>query len=367
MIKRGLKTLYHWATRKLVADTHWQLQCLEDKIMILQSGLWDEAYYVQNSGWVRRGAETPLEHYVTKGWKMGFNPSARFDSRGYVEAHPDLPMNPLAHYLRYEKYPLGNIKKPTEEGVKNYQNVKKSRTQPVKKVVFTCITNRYDNLSELRCLGYTHPDWDYVCFTDDSDLISAHEFGIWQIRPLQFTNLDVIRNARRHKIQPHILFPEYEESLYIDGNVNIISPFIFQEIERRKTDLLIPQHATRKCIYEEFDFLLARHVIDVTLGNAQIDRYRKEGFPQNYGLHETNIIYRRHHVPEIISMMEDWLYAIENFTQRDQMSLSYVFWKHNRKIKQYSIPNARLENPNFCVFSHYAHANRKCPFLREEN
>lgn len=345
-------------------ELEWKLRCLEDRIMLLQSGLWDEDYYVRTSGWVRRGDETPLEHYVTKGWKLGFNPSARFDGRGYAASMPDLPINPLSHYLRYGRYPLGNVKKPTNEGVEAYRQAKAARKEPAKKVVFTCVTNGYDDLNEIRCFGFTDPGWDYVCFTDDAELVAGKELGIWEIRPLQFTNLDVIRNARRHKILPHLLFPEYEESLYVDGNVNLLTPFIFQEIQRRRKDLLIPAHAVRRCLYEEFEFLKGRGVIDEELGQKQIDFYRQAGFPKNYGLHETNVLYRRHHEPEIIAMMEDWQHAIETFTQRDQMSLSYVFWKHHRKIRPYSLPNFRLENPNVCVFAH-AGRSGKCPFVKD--
>ncbi len=352
IFKEILKKIYRRIFWKLYADMEAGVRHLEDKMRILQSGLWDEEFYVRESGWCRRGDDTPLDHYLTKGWREGFSPSSKFDGKAYAEQRPELPINPLVHYLRYARYPLGNSKKPTDEGVRAYLDAKSRRTAPVKKVVFTCFTGGYDDLGEIRCFGFTDPDWDYVCFTDDEELLRQGTFGIWEIRPLKFTNLDRIRNARRHKLQPHLLFPEYEESIYVDANVNILSDYLFREIRKRRTDLLIPIHFSRNCIYQEYAAVLGFGIIDPELGAKQIAAYREAGFPENYGLHETNVLYRRHHEPKVKAMMEDWLYWIENFTQRDQLSLSFVLWKHGRTVRSCALRNARVENPDFCVFEH---------------
>ncbi|MBQ9454096.1 MAG: DUF616 domain-containing protein [Thermoguttaceae bacterium] len=352
MLKKILKSFYYFLFGKIYADMEAKIQALEDKVFILRSGLWDEDFYIRQSGWNRRMGGTPLDHYLTVGWKMGINPSEKFDGNEMLRRKPDLKMNPLVYHLRYGKYPLVNVCKPTDEGVQAYLDAKTKRTAPSKKVVYTCITNGYDDLGEIRCFHYTDPAWDYVCFTDDEELIGMKTFGIWEIRPLQFTNLDKIRNARRHKIQPHKLFPEYDESLWLDANVNILTPFLFEEINRRNTSMLIPMHATRNCLYDEFDFVNKAGIIDQELGQKQIEAYRKAGFPKHYGLHETNIVYRRHNEPDVIAVMDEWLYWIENYTQRDQLSLSFALWKNHFSVASCSFPNARNDGVNFCVFHH---------------
>lgn len=50
-----------------------------------------------------------------------------------------------------------------------------------KKAIYTCITNRYDNLF---VHTYINNDWDYICFTDDKYLIDAKMYGNWIIKPL---------------------------------------------------------------------------------------------------------------------------------------------------------------------------------------
>ena len=60
--------------------------------------------------------------------------------------------------------------------------------------------------------------------------------------------------------------------------------------------------------------------------------YEKEHFPQHYGLTENNVIFREHNNKDVIKVMEDWAYMVENYSKRDQLSLMYVCWKNNFRI-----------------------------------
>ena len=82
-------------------------------------------------------------------------------------------------------------------------------------VIYTCITGGYD---KLRSHTHTNPNWDYVCFTDDLSM----ENPSWEIRSLFFDKLDNVRKQRWHKLHPHMLFPEYEKSIWIDANINVL-------------------------------------------------------------------------------------------------------------------------------------------------
>ena len=60
----------------------------------------------------------------------------------------------------------------------------------------------------------------------------------------------------------------------------------------------------------------------------QIDRYRKEGFPENYGLLQSNILLRKHNEQDCIKLMEEWFNELKNGSHRDQLSFNYAAWKH---------------------------------------
>jgi len=116
--------------------------------------------------------------------------------------------------------------------------------------------------------------------------------------------------------------------------------------------------------------------------DKMIDFLHKENFPDNYGLTENNLIYRKHNDSKIISMIEDWWYFIENYTKRDQFSFSYVLWKHGLKPQDIAIPNIRplvnsfridadhrklsvFANPTDFSFPGYKQSNRQIDFAIE--
>lgn len=195
------------------------------------------------------------------------------------------------------------------------------------RVVYTCITGEYDCLPEH---GYVHPDWDYVCFADGALGRSGHE-GIWSIREIEYTLLDDVRNQRWHKLHPHLLFPDHEASLYIDGNVHIQTPEIFDDIDRairEGRNMSIAPHPDRNCIYDEFIACSNMGKDDESLMKTQIEMIRRDGFPEHYGMFESNIIFRKHHDETVIKIMNAWWWWIRNHSRRDQLSLTYVLWKH---------------------------------------
>ena len=108
-------------------------------------------------------------------------------------------------------------------------------------VVYTCLTGNYDTL---RQPVYVDENWDYVCFTDDENLVAQKNVGVWKIRPLAFQERDNTRNSRYHKINPHKLFPEYEQSIWCDSNVNILSSYIFEQIFHITHDEVFPSCLT---------------------------------------------------------------------------------------------------------------------------
>jgi glycosyltransferase involved in cell wall biosynthesis len=199
-------------------------------------------------------------------------------------------------------------------------------------VIYTCITGGYDTL-----INHTFMDknWDYVCFTDDLTIRNDNNSS-WQIRPLFFDKLDNIRNQRWHKLHPHVLFPEYSKSIWLDANINILNKDIFDDIDKAIAEsrlISIGPHPVRNCIYEEVVACIALGKDDERIMREQVNLIRDAGFPENNGLFENGVIYRDHHHHQVIEIMNDWWCWIENYSRRDQLSLPYVLWQHKLEIK----------------------------------
>jgi GT2 family glycosyltransferase len=51
-------------------------------------------------------SEDPIQHFLQVGWKIGLNPSLKFNTNAYLEMYQDVleaELNPLVHYLKYGK------------------------------------------------------------------------------------------------------------------------------------------------------------------------------------------------------------------------------------------------------------------------
>ncbi len=77
---------------------------IDNKKLLRKSQLFSKRYY-KKTHLSNQKIETSLEeHYLTIGWKLGYNPSKRFDTNMYLNIHTDVKdsgMNPLLHYIMY--------------------------------------------------------------------------------------------------------------------------------------------------------------------------------------------------------------------------------------------------------------------------
>jgi glycosyltransferase involved in cell wall biosynthesis len=74
-----------------------------DQQILNDSGLFDEALYLRNSP-DAIGQGTPVQHYLTRGWREGRRPHALFDGDWYRRQNPDVVINPLVHFLKIGRY-----------------------------------------------------------------------------------------------------------------------------------------------------------------------------------------------------------------------------------------------------------------------
>ena len=308
--------------------------------LIEKSKYFDKKWYLRTYPDVKKAGVDPVEHYMKYGWKEGRNPSKKFDTEGYMKRYSNVTINPLLHYEiigKKEKYQVGSY--INEIAINNYFiNYEKSKKE--KKVIYSCISGKYDDIVTD---FYPNEDYDYVLFTDNKKLLKQKQFLFWKIRPMKFTERDSVRNARWHKMHPHILFPDYEYSVWIDSNVQILGREIYNYIDEqiaKNHNIATTIHPYRNCLYEEAWECIRKHKDNAELICKQIDIIREDGFPKEMGLFETNVFYRKHNDSDVISLMEQWWSFINNLSRRDQLSFSYLLWKNS--VKCYSLSDKPL-------------------------
>jgi hypothetical protein len=192
------------------------------------------------------------------------------------------------------------------------------------RVVYTAMFGGYDFVAPV------DPTWscDFICFTDNSDFIGSG----WTIVSVELNGVPPNIANRRYKILPHAYLAEYEQSLYIDGNIRLVrDPLVlFDKYLTHGPALAALPHPKRNCVYQEAAAILEGRLLDRE-GNgrlrALIDRYAQLGLPAASGLTENGVLLRRHHDPFLQSIMEEWWEEFLSGPPRDQLSLPYVLWK----------------------------------------
>jgi hypothetical protein len=87
--------------------------------------------------------------------------------------------------------------------------------------------------------------------------------------------------------------------------------------------------ATLNCLYDEAIECVITGKTNFLKTTKQIELYRHNGFPKNYGLGENNFLLRKHNCENMIKIMNEWWHELLTHTQRDQLSLFYIIWKNS--------------------------------------
>lgn len=213
-------------------------------------------------------------------------------------------------------------------------------------VIYTVLFGNYDNLKEPL---YITPNCDYYILTNQE----VKPDSVWKRYPIEkfdeeingFSNLE---KARYFKLHPHKMFPEYRYSMFIDANFQMVTDMrpVFAQLEDNY--IAIHNQPGRDCVYQEATEIIVIGKADKAPVMEQMKAYKKEGFPQHYGLFRTCVMVREHNNEQCIKLMELWWKEINRFTKRDQLSFTYALWKMG--LRKDTISNLGYDpraNPRF--------------------
>lgn len=111
----------------------------------LCSTFFDLEHYRKESGNRSFSQKSGLNHYLTSGWREGFDPSLQFSTRAYLDLYPDVAeadINPLVHYVLHgrleDRYVQGassnfggKIESLTRSGIRGWAVNEHNRSMPL--------------------------------------------------------------------------------------------------------------------------------------------------------------------------------------------------------------------------------------------
>ena len=245
-------------------------------------------------------------------------------------------------FWRFIFYALKNIFKPKQcvryiQKAKSINRNKRINRFPkafqhdgIKVAVYTALYGDYDEIKKIKI---KNPHCDYYIFTDQKIPPSCD----WQLKEYEFSDSfkdDPALKNRFLKMHPHLLFPEYDFSIYIDASI-AIELDIFRLLSRLddKSIALFKHHAGVKCSYDEAERVKRIGLAKPDMVDKQMSRYKNDGFPSNYGFYECGIIVRKHSDNDCAAIMNTWWNEFLNESKRDQLSFMYSVWKNNKTAK----------------------------------
>lgn len=250
-----------------------------------------------------------------------------------------IPMRKLRKKVYYLSF-LGSFKNLSEQRKihHNYENVVKEykkyqKTRKAKMAFYSCFTGGYDTPPRLT---YFDKDCDYILFVDNPEAYDKNKY-IWEFRPLQYDASDNVRNARYHKIMVHKVLQEYTETVWMDSNIDFVSTLFSQDLQKVRDahiSFAISAHPDRDCLFAEAKMCQEMGKDKPELIEAECDYIRSQGFPEHYGLYETNIMYRNMSDTTLPGIMEIWWQIVHDFSRRDQLSLMFAVWKNKGTYPQ---------------------------------
>lgn len=212
----------------------------------------------------------------------------------------------------------------------------------MKIAVYSCITGGYENFRH----NQQRSGADFFMFSDRYEYSRTWKF-------IKATELfkDPRRNARYHKILPHLYFPDYDVWFWMDGSLELkASPEYLVREWMPNYDITAFKHPDRTCVYDEAIVVKGKGYDYPELIDKQMKRYEKEGFPKRIGLSETKVVIR-YNTPKMVEFNKMWHWELMNNSLRDQLSFDYCIW--NMKMRLHQVPSVISEEQE--AFVYYKH------------
>ena len=229
-----------------------------------------------------------------------------------------------------------------------------------KYVIYTAVVGNYDEIKQPQVVDNR---FDYILFSND---IREKNVGIWQVRPIPYHNPIQTKIARWVKTHPEELLDEYEASLWIDSNIIICSEIVYHQfIDHFDKNTLVAtmKHHRRSCVYDElFELLVCRAERERVV--LKLGRYlRKNKYPQNNGLCETGVFYRRHNNENVACFDGLWWDCIKEYSRRDQFSVNFALWKTTLSYEYFLSENISVYNSDFFKCNDHADVGQKTKYM----
>ena len=226
----------------------------------------------------------------------------------------------------YEKFVFTTNNNLKNKSVDNNNNISDKKI-----AVYSCIVGKYDDVIEPIIV---EDNVDYYMFTD----LDVPKDSAW--KKVDVTQMDEYNSFsamdlnRKIKMLPFEYLQDYDYTIYVDGNMQIVS-YLTPYIKCMKSRALgLHSHRRRDCVYDEIKAICLLNKANKKKLKKQKMDYSKKGFPKKYGLFENGIIVCDNSDIETRNLLNDWWKEYKKYGTRDQICLPFVMWSDNYDLNK---------------------------------
>ena len=188
--------------------------------------------------------------------------------------------------------------------------------------VYTAVFGGYD---ELRQPLLAPKNIDYFAFSD----AELAKDGLWTQADAKLPEEcvgDPVLSNRWCKMHPHLLFPAYDYSIYVDANIWVLSDLTPVAAGLDRYPIAMFRHKKRDCVYDEVQACIDQKKDAPAALRAHEQALLAAGIPRHWGLVEAPVIARKHHDERCIALMEAWWETFRTHSRRDQLAFAQTLW-----------------------------------------
>jgi len=190
-------------------------------------------------------------------------------------------------------------------------------------VVYSAIFGGYDAVFPIKSKD---ANVDHVLISD-GDVPRGSGWTL-QRPPAEVATFDAGGKNRWCKFFPQRIFPDYDVSVYVDGNIQLLTPInpLLLAFQSKGVDLGLFKHPERQSITEELEACLAPGKLSAEaaqLVSERLVQYEASADLVRRPLTENGVLFRRHASPALDDAMVLWWEEFQR-VGRDQIALPWV-------------------------------------------
>lgn len=218
--------------------------------------------------------------------------------------------------------------------------------------IYSCITGGYDTMRE----PVFKPDnCDFYMVTDQK---IDNKNSIWNVididKYVPSKNMSAKDKNRYVKMHPEKIFKDYRYSIYIDGNIQVVTDFTEFIQNMPSCGIATFKHPRNDCVFQEAKSCIITKKVNKKEIEEHLKYLKEMNMPFHYGLAGCGFIVREHHNSKCIKMMNDWWDEYKAHSKRDQISFAYISYKNNEKMEDITILGENLyKNYAIRILPHY--------------